>query len=69
METHLSKGHGEGLRDAREGPGLGVVLQEDAVALDDHIWLTVDPQRALERRKAHRVAELPAVGRHLEATR
>ncbi|TNN39017.1 hypothetical protein EYF80_050809 [Liparis tanakae] len=46
--------------------GLGVVLQEDAVALEDHVRLAVDHQGALERLKAHRVAELAAVGRHLD---
>lgn len=51
--------------EAWEGLGLGVVLQEDAVALENHVRLAVDDQRALVRLEAHRVAELPAVGRHL----
>lgn len=51
--------------EAWEGLGLGVVLQEDAVSLENHVRLAVDDQRALVRLEAHRVAELPAVGRHL----
>lgn len=67
-EAHLSEGHGDGLWDARQRLGLRVVFQEDAVALENHIWLTVDHERALKRFKAHCVAELAAVGRHLVAT-
>lgn len=51
--------------EAWEGLGLGEVLQEDAVALENHVRLAVDDQRALVWLEAHRVAELPAVGRHL----
>jgi len=42
-----------------------VVLQGDAVALDDHVWLPADHQRAMARLVAHGVAQLPTVGRHL----
>lgn len=68
-ETDLSEGHSDCLWDTRERLGLRVVFQEDAVALENHIWLTVDHQRALKQVKAHRVAKLPAIGRHLVATR
>lgn len=67
-ETNLSEGHGDCLWDSWERLGLRVVLQEDAIALEDHIWLTVNHQRALERLKAHRVAKLAAIRRHLVAT-
>lgn len=67
-EAHLSEGHGDGLWDTRQRLGLRVVLQEDAVALENHVWLTVNRERALERFIAHCVAELAAVGRHLVAT-
>lgn len=52
-----------------EGLGPGVVFQEDAVALENHVRLAVNNQRALVRLEPHRVAELPAVGRHLEEAR
>lgn len=68
-KTNLSESHSDCLWDAREGPGLGVVLQEDAISLEDHIWLTTDYQRALKLLEAHGVAELTTVGRHLVATR
>ena len=45
------------------------MLQEDAVALENHIWRAVDHQRALGRLKAYGVAKLPAIGRHLAETR
>lgn len=67
-QMYLSKGHSEGLWDTREGLGLGVVLQENAIALKNHIWLTVNHQRALKRFKAHCVGKLSTVGRHLVAT-
>lgn len=67
-ETHLSEGHSDSLWGTWESLGLRVVLQEDAIALENHIWLTVNHQRALERFKAHCVAKLPAIGRHLVAT-
>lgn len=67
-ETYLSKCDSDRLSDTWEGPGLGVVLQQDAVALENHIWLPVDHQRALERRELHRVAKLAAIGRHLVDT-
>lgn len=41
-ETHLSEGHSDGLWASWGRLGLRVVFQEDAVALEDHIWLTVD---------------------------
>lgn len=68
IEAHLSEGHGDGLWDTRQRLGLRVVFQEDAVALENHVWLTVNRKRALERFKAYCVAELAAVGRHLMAT-
>lgn len=68
-ESHLSEGHGDGLWDAWERLRLGVVLQEDAVALENHVRLPVDHQRALIRLEAHRVEELAAIRRHLVATR
>lgn len=68
MNTHLSEGHGDGVWDTRGRLGLRVVLQEDAVALENHVWLAVNHQRALKRFKAHRVEKLAPVGRHLVAT-
>lgn len=53
------------MRESWEGLGLGVVLQEDAVALEDHVRLAVYDQGTLVGLEAHGVAELPAVGRHL----
>lgn len=64
-QTNLSESHDDGLWEAWEGLGLRVVLQEDAVALENHVRLAVDDQRALVRLEAHRVAQLPTVGRHL----
>lgn len=68
-KTNLSESHGDCLWDPRQGLGLGVVLQEDAIALENHIWLTADYRQALELLEAHGVAELTTVGRHLVATR
>lgn len=63
--TDLSESHHDGLWESWEGLGLGVVLQEDAAALENHVRLAVNDQRALVGLEAHSVAELPAVGRHL----
>lgn len=67
-KTNLSESHSDCLWDARQGLGLGVVLQEDAIALENHVWLTADYQQALKLLEAHGVAELTTVGRHLVAT-
>lgn len=67
-EMYLSEGHADGLWETRQGLGLRVVLQENAVALKNHIGLTVNHQRALKGFKAHGVAKLPAVCSHLVAT-
>ena len=64
-DTHLSEGHGDGLWDARERLTLRVVFQEDAIALENHIWLTIDHQRALMGFKAHCVLKLASIGCHL----
>lgn len=40
----LSEGHGDSLWDTWESLSLRVVLQEDAVSLENHIWLTVNHQ-------------------------
>lgn len=63
--SYLSEGHGDGLGDAGDGSALGVVLQEDAVALEDHVRLPVDHQGSLGWREPHGVLELTAVRRHL----
>ncbi len=65
---HLSEGHSDGLWDAWERLGLRVVFQEDAVALENHIWPTINHQRALKWLKAHCVSKLPTISRHLVAT-
>lgn len=67
-KTNLSESHSDCLWDTRQGLGLGVVLQEDAIALENHIWLAADYQQALELLEAHRVAQLTTVGRHLVTT-
>lgn len=40
--THLSEGHGDDCGHVGGGLGAGVVLQHDAVALEDHIRLALD---------------------------
>lgn len=45
------------------------MFQEDAVALENHVGLAVDDQRALVGLESHGVAELPAVSRHLGESR
>lgn len=67
-ETHLSEGHRGGLWHTWQRLGLREVFQEDAIALENHVWLAVDHQRALKGFIAHCVAKLPAIGRHLVAT-
>lgn len=67
-KSHLSEGHSDSLWDTWERLGLRKVFQEDAVSLENHIWLTVNHQRALIRFKAYCVEKLPAIGRHLVAT-
>lgn len=67
-DTHLSEGDSDGGRCAGEGLRLGEVFQEDAVALENHIRLSVNHQGALPGLIAHSVAQLSAIGCHLATT-
>lgn len=62
---HLSEGHADAPGDMRDGPALRVVLQEDAVSLENHIWLPLHHLGWGGRREAHGVLEFPAIGCHL----
>lgn len=62
---HLPEGHGDGGGDAHGGAGVGEVLQQDAVALQQHVGLARQRLGARRRPVRHRVAQLAAVRRHL----